>query len=231
MLKWQRIRRTSLLGCGHRRTIANMPEHLQTATAPATPTAGRSLLDVAATTLVADPAASLATVAGSAGISRTTLHKHFATRDDLVRAVAHRALDLWDVALTGVPADGDGDGGLHALVAAMIPIGPQLAFLWRNPSFDHDEDISRRWSSIEPRALGVLSRAQAAGVLDPATPDWWLLQTLYSLVYVAAESIVSGHLAPRAAPDLVVRTLLRGLGSEPRPSGPRPGADSSRARS
>src|ERR1700722_9666399 len=60
------------------------------------------LLDVAAEVLVADPAASLAEVAEAAGIGRTTLHKHYATRDDLLRAVGHRAIDLWEHAITAV---------------------------------------------------------------------------------------------------------------------------------
>src|SRR5579862_5787922 len=105
-----------------------------------------SLLDVAAEVLVADPAASLAEVAEAAGIGRTTLHKHYATRDDLVRAVGHRAIDLWEQAVSAVTGE---DGGLRELIAAMIPNGPQLAFLWRTPAFDHDDEISARWAAAE----------------------------------------------------------------------------------
>jgi len=95
----------------------------------------------------------------------------------------------------------------------MVPIGPHLAFLWRNPIFDHDPEIGRRWAAVEPRALTVLARARERGLVGPTVPDWWLVQTLYSLVYVAAESIWSGHLAPRDAPDLVVDTFVHGLGA------------------
>src|SRR5262245_3564813 len=94
----------------------------------------KTLLDIAAEVLVADPSASLAEVAEAAGIGRTTLHKHYATRDDLMRAVGHRAIDLWTQAIDDV-VDG-ADGGLRGLAEAMIPIGPQLAFLWRTPMFD-----------------------------------------------------------------------------------------------
>src|SRR5690348_4326853 len=114
---------------------------------------GTSLLDIAAEVLVADPAASLAQVAEAAGIGRTTLHKHYATRDDLLRAVGHRALDLWDQAIqtvtTGDRETGrDGESGLRAVVEALLPVGPQLAFLWRNPSFDHAADILDRWKEV-----------------------------------------------------------------------------------
>jgi AcrR family transcriptional regulator len=171
------------------------------------------LLDIAAEVLVADPSASLTEVAEAAGIGRTTLHKHYATRDDLLRAVAHRAIDLWEAAVDELP-DGD-DGGLRAVVEAMIPIGPQLAFLWRTPAFDRDPEINERWAAVEKRGLAVLVRAQEQGVLAAGVPDWWLLQTLYSLVYTAAESVALGRLAPRDAPGLVLATLLRGLSAPP----------------
>jgi AcrR family transcriptional regulator len=163
--------------------------------------------------LVADPSASLAEVAEAAGIGRTTLHKHYATRDDLVRAVGHRAVDLWEQAVTSADRSEADDGGLRAFIEAMVPIGPHMAFLWRNPSFDHVEDITVRWLGVEQRALSVLKRAQARGVLRANVADFWLLQTFYSLVYVAAQSVHSGHLARLEAPDLVVDTLVRGLGA------------------
>jgi AcrR family transcriptional regulator len=191
--------------------------------AAATATAARlgarpPLLDVAAEVLVTDPAASLAEVAAAAGIGRTTLHKHYATRDDLLRAVGHRAIDLLEQAIDEATAAEHGDGELRALVAALIPIGPQLAFLWRTPAFDHMEDLDERWQAVvQERTLAVLRRAQELGILAADLPGWWLGQMLSSVVYVAAESVRAGRLAPLDAPDLALRTLLRGTG-EPQPS-------------
>ena len=173
--------------------------------------AARPLLDIAATVLVSDPAASLAEVAEAAGIGRTTLHKHYATRDDLVRAVGHRAIDLWEQAVGTVT--GDDGSGLRELIAAMIPNGPQLAFLWRTPAFDHDDEIRTRWAAAEERCLAVLKQAQARGVLSASAPDWWLRQTFYALIYTAAESVQAGRLAPRDAPALVLNTYLHGIGA------------------
>ncbi|MGH3189598.1 MAG: TetR/AcrR family transcriptional regulator [Streptosporangiaceae bacterium] len=179
----------------------------------------RSLLDVAAEVLVADPAASLAQVAEAAGIGRTTLHKHYATRDDLLLAVGHRAIDLWEQAVAGAGAgdgySGDPDGGLRALVGAMIPIGPQLAFLWRTPAFDHLSELGERWLAGQARCLTVLKRAQDLGALVVGVPDWWLLQMLYSVVYVAAESVAAGQVASLDAPGLALGTFLHGLGARP----------------
>ncbi len=169
------------------------------------------LLDVAVEVLVADPAAALGEVAAAAGIGRTTLHKHYPTRDDLLRAVAHRSLDAWERAVQAAERQEGPDGGLHALAEALVPIGRHLAFLWRNPIFDHVEDIGERWKALDARSLAVLVRARAHGAVRPDVPDYWLIQTFHSLVYVAAESVDSGHLAPREAPGLAVATFLRGL--------------------
>lgn len=173
-----------------------------------------SLLDVAAQTLVARPSSSLAQVAEAAGVSRTTLHKHYATREDLLRAVGHRAVDLWEQAVDGVDGlAGAPDGGLRALAAALIPSGPQLAFLWRTPDLDGDAELIERFKAVEERCLAVLRRARERGVLRAGVPDWWLLESFHALIYVAAESVGAGHLAPRDAPGLALDTLLRGLGA------------------
>ncbi len=171
------------------------------------------LLDVAAEVLAADPGASLAEVAEAAGIGRTTLHKHYPTRDDLLRAVGDRALGLWEDAVAGVTGTEDPDGGLRAVTAAMIPIGPQLAFLWRTPSFGHVKDMDARWLEVEAATLAILSRARDRGVIAAGLPDWWLLRTFFSLIYVAAESVKTGHLAPRDAPGFALGTFLHGIGA------------------
>lgn len=182
---------------------------------PAAPRRGArpSLLDVAAAVLVADPAASLAEVAEASGIGRTTLHKHYPTREDLLRAVGARALDLWEDAVGGITAAEDPDD-LRAVTAAMIPIGPQLAFLWRTPAFDHITDIDDRRCAVEAATAAILKRAQARGMIAADIPDWWLLRTFFSLVYVAAESVQSGHLAPLDAPGFTLNTFLHGNGGQ-----------------
>ena len=183
---------------------------------PAVPTAerrARALLDHAVQVLVADPGASLAEVAEAAGISRTTLHKHFATREDLVRAVGLRAVTRWEQAVDEV-ADGP-DGGLRDLMTAAIDCGPQLKFIWRSPALDGDDELIRRRGAVEQRSQAVLLRARKLGVIAAGVPDWWLLESFYALSYTAFEMMRSGHLAPLDAPGLALNTLLHGIGAEP----------------
>jgi len=181
------------------------------------------LLDAAVSHLVAQPRASLAQIAAAAGIGRTTLFKLFATRDQLEHAVAMRALSLCQAAISsaagqGVEGGQGGDGGLRALVTALIPIGPQLNFIWRTPSLDVDEEVVSAYRRMDAALLGALASARQAGVLRADRPEWWLGQTLYALVYVAWESVQRGQLARIDAPDLVLATLLG-----PRDESTRPG--------
>jgi AcrR family transcriptional regulator len=172
--------------------------------------ARRPVLDVAAEVLVTDPTASLATVASAAGIGRTTLHKHYATRDELLVAVAHRSLDVCVQAAkdaVSVP-----EGALRRLVDALIPVGPQLAFLFRSPSLDAEPSVGKRMDDLDDLIVAAVEGAQREGVLRQDRPVWWFVSSLYALVYVAWEGIAKGRLAPLDATDLVLGTLLDGLG-------------------
>ena len=66
---------------------------------------------------------------------------------------------------------------------------------------------------MEARGLTVLKRAQDRGIIAVSIPDWWLLQTFYTVIYVAAESVGDGKLAPLDAPGLALSTFLHGVGS------------------
>ncbi|HLK02607.1 MAG TPA: TetR family transcriptional regulator [Streptosporangiaceae bacterium] len=174
-----------------------------------------SLLDGVAEVLVANLSASMAEVARAAGIGRTTLHKHYATRDDLLRAVGHRAIEKWEQALDKVPdddRDGESDGGLLAMATAMVPIGPQLAFLWRTPALGQVPELIKRAIAVEDRCQAVLLRAQRLGVIKATVPEWWLLDTYLSMIYSASLAVSSGKLAPLDAPRLAIATLLHGIG-------------------
>jgi TetR/AcrR family transcriptional repressor of lfrA len=181
-------------------------------TALATHTQHAELLDAAVTYLVSNPRASLADIAAAAGIGRTTLFKRYATRDELEHAVAMRAVEVCVEAVRSADATAR-DGGLRSLVTALVPVGPQLNFLWRTPSLAVDEDFRAAYQSVDAEILAVLARARADGVLAAGQPDWWLHQTLVALVYVAWECVASGRLARLDAADRVVDTMLGGVGA------------------
>lgn len=176
-----------------------------------------SILRAATQVLVVAPQTTLAELAVSLGIGRTTLHRLFPTRDDLLRAIAHEALDHLAVvyAQAGVNAvpqqPEEAITAVRRLVDALIPLGPSLMFLLRAAELDDDDAIARRSEEIDQPLVGCVVVAQANGDIDSSLPTWWVVETLLAAVYIGWEQIAKGRLAPLDAPDLVMRTWLGGV--------------------
>lgn len=164
------------------------------------------LLQIATNVLLKDPTATLGDVAKAAGIGRTTLHKRFPTRQDLIVAIAETALDVIDDALSNTKP-----GDLEGLITTLIPLGPRVEFLLRFPGLERDGRIAARIEAMDKPALESIRRQQEAGVLRADLPAWWIGQAIYSGIYSAWESIAAGRLAPLDAPRLVLTTLLKGI--------------------
>lgn len=177
-----------------------------------------SVLEVAAEVLVTRPTASLGEVARAAGIGRTTLHKQYATREDLLVAVAHRSLDLLHeaVAAAAIPPDVEDPelvgAKLEQLVTSFVPLGPELVFLLRQPTLDDESEVMARLHGLDPPLQELVEHGKRIGLLRTDMPTHWIVTTLFAQTYVAWEGVTGGWLAPRDAPRLVIRTLLGGIG-------------------
>jgi len=163
------------------------------------------VLDTAAAVLAKDPAASLREVAVAAGIGRTTLHKQFPTRHDLLVGVAARALDISEEVIAAAPDDAD---PLRRLVVDLLPYGAYLTLLMMQPEVFAEDAITARTDAL---ATPIAAIVAGAGSIRPGVPDWWLVRSLHSLLSTAWDLVQAGWLAPRDAPDLVLSTFTRGV--------------------
>lgn len=179
--------------CEHRCTVVNMSVHL---------------LQTATSVLLRDPTASLGDVAKAAGVGRTTLHKRFATRSELIHAVATEALDLVDAAISSVPLDAE--DAIEQLVGKLVPLSPRVEFLLRFPNLRDDERLSTRLTTMDQPVIDLISRLRGTR-LRTDLPAWWITQTLYAGIYSAWEGIAAGRLAPLDAPGLVLTTFYQGV--------------------
>ncbi|MEV4889612.1 TetR/AcrR family transcriptional regulator [Nonomuraea sp. NPDC055795] len=178
----------------------------------------QSILDVATEVLLSNPSASMADIAVAAGVGRTTLTKRYPTRQAMLVAVAHDAVDRLDKAIAEAQLDVPGDQVLDALrrlVTLVIPLGPRIEFLVRQPSLDLDEELVARVVAIDEPLDELIRRGQQAGIFRAEVPMWWANLTFNGLIYSAWEAISLGRLAPLDAPGLVMATLLGGIGVTP----------------
>jgi len=163
------------------------------------------VLDTAAAVFAKDPAASLGQVAGAAGIGRTTLHKQFATRHDLLVAVASRALDISETVIAAAPADPE---PLRRIVVDLLPFGAYMTLLIVQSEVFAEDAITSRTDAM---AAPIAAIVAGSGTVRPGVPDWWLVRSLHSLLSTAWDLVQAGWLAPRDAPDLVLSTFTGGV--------------------
>lgn len=172
-----------------------------------------TLLDVATRTLLANPAASLNEVAVAAGISRTTLHSRYPTREALLVAMAHDAMDMVEAVYDASGLDGGEsvDVVVGRVVDGLMPLGARIELLLRERSLDSDSAITDRYHGLDRPLIDFVAGAQSRGELVNDVPAWWVASAVLGTVYTAWEAVADGRLAPRDAPGLVLRTVLDGV--------------------
>ncbi len=146
------------------------------------------------------PDVPLEEIAADAGVGVATLYRRFATREELLAAVAARQIALYERALRKGLAEADPWQGFTGFVRAVTEIQarqPGLAEMLMVPCHGPDEGRS---SAIFEGYLELVRRAQAAGKLrdDYAPEDLPMLLMANAGVLRSA-----GQVAPRAWKRLV----------------------------
>lgn len=176
----------------------------------------RHLLDTAAAVLCRDSGASLAQVASAAGMSRTTLHRHYATRQDLLRALAHDSLDRVAAAVDGsVRRSGSTTEVLTAVATAVLPLADELRFLDLGASVWNLPELIERWYDLAEPLEAVVRAGQASGTLRSDLPPAWIVDVFTAVVWSASDAVRDGRIARRDAVWLVVDTVLAGTAVRP----------------
>ncbi|NED96693.1 TetR/AcrR family transcriptional regulator [Phytoactinopolyspora alkaliphila] len=170
----------------------------------------RAIVDAAIGVWAREFNASLSDIAERANVSRSTLHRYFPDRKTLVDAALRASVEILteesEKATAGCETAAE---ELEALMRAMIDVGDAIIFLFADPDRFSD---SSHWREDEDEELPVLiQRAQADGALRADVDPSWIVGIFYSIIYVAAESINTGHMARHRAGDVAVQTFLHGL--------------------
>ncbi|WP_030907398.1 TetR/AcrR family transcriptional regulator [Streptomyces sp. NRRL F-5126] len=169
------------------------------------------LLRSAAALLARRPAATMDEVARAAGIGRATLHRHFAGRDALVRALESLGIQEIEAALDAADIDaGPAEDALRRFVAAVEPAAGLLAFLvTENQLFEGD--VHEGWNRTDARICALFRRGQESGEFRIDLPAAWLAEALSGLISACAWSIQDGRVAARDFTRMTVELLLGGV--------------------
>jgi AcrR family transcriptional regulator len=193
----------------------NLPADTSVATAAARERTEARIVDAATRVLGENIDASMREVATASGVGRATVYRHFANRDELVRAIRLRALrDCREALDHQVFAQGSVRDALGAVLATLVPVLDRYRVLLDAAPPDRSDPEQRALTDAIERPLReLIVRGQADGELDPRFPPNFVLAVLIGVLRAAREAVAQGRTSAEAAHALAVRSLLTGVGA------------------
>ena len=169
------------------------------------------VLRSAAALLTRKSTATMDEVAKAAGISRATLHRQFAGRDALVRALESLGIAECEGALDAARLEeGPASEAVRRLVAAVEPSAALLAFLYTENQLFEGEEQHAGWARIDDRITAVFRRGQQNGEFRIDLTPAWLTEALFGLLASGAWMVQSGKGAPKDFTRMIAELLLGG---------------------
>lgn len=168
------------------------------------------VLRTAAALLTRKSTATMDEVARAAGISRATLHRHFAGRDALVRALESLGIAECEAALDAARLEeGPASEGVRRL-RAVEPSAALLAFLYTENQLFEGGIQNAGWTRIDDRIAALFRRGQTAGEFRIDLTPAWLTEALYGLLASGAWAVSEGRVAAKDFTHMIVELLLGG---------------------
>lgn len=171
----------------------------------------RAILDAAVTTLSHDPTASLGEIATAAGVGRTTVHRYFQERVDLLNAIGTLALERIEAAtFRARPTEDSPPDVLRRLCQEYFELGDILMLVFNNP---HQlDDPAWEEETVSDRAfVELVERGHADGSLDPELDADWVAQLMWANMYTAWEYARSSGKSKHDVLTMCLRSLLKAV--------------------
>jgi TetR/AcrR family transcriptional repressor of lfrA len=167
-----------------------------------------AILDAAMSVLADNPTASLGDIAAAADVGRSTLHRYFAERSDLLHALARHVHDLSNAAIEHAEPDcGPAVEALRRVVECQLDLGPIVPFIYNEPTIAADPELAALLDTGDEVIVDVLNRASMRGSAGP--PDWPRL-VFWALLNAGYEAVKLNS-APRVQiVDAIMASLTEG---------------------
>jgi AcrR family transcriptional regulator len=171
----------------------------------------RAILDAAIETLTQHPNASLGDIATAADVGRTTVHRYFPERSDLIRAIGADALEKVSIATRNARLDeGDAPAALARLCQEYYEFGDVFLLLFTMPDLLTEQEWQDE-SDDDRALLGLVERGKREGTIDQELPAAWVQQLVWSVLYSAWEVARGATMSRHQALSLCLRTLAKAI--------------------
>ena len=173
-----------------------------------------AIVDAAIDVLGRDRSATFDEIALRAGVGRATVYRQFATREDLVSAITHQALNEMETAVASAVSGVESAAEiLQCMLKAVIPLGDRYHFLSMEPF--EDEAMRQRYADQNAWTEELVKALKAEGVVVENIPTGWAVANIDAQIWLAWSEVACGNLAAADAADLAYTTLLNGLSRKP----------------
>ena len=193
-----------------------------TAPSPHTPVRSRTrkaILEAAVAMLATNPQASHTEIAAAAAVGRTTLHRYFPERTDLVAGIVEVCVEqLNQAAGRARLAEGTGISALHRLCHEYFALGDLLSVVFSEPQLS-DESSWQEDAGVGCSLADTVRRGHSDGTIDSEMAPDWVEGVLWALLYNGWS-----QQAKAGTPKLtVLRMILRSLDGAVGPKAALPG--------
>lgn len=179
-----------------------------------------AVLEAAVRLLGEQPAASMREVADASGLGRTTVYRHFPTREALVRALFERIVaESRVVAEAATERPGTAREALRWLGPQFVALGERFRFLEAHRGLREETLSGLETTPDEPLPV-YLAAAQRRGELRPDLPVPWILAMIRGLTVATVDEVRAGRLAPGDAGRLLGDAFAALTATAPDPARP-----------
>ncbi|MFV2100156.1 TetR/AcrR family transcriptional regulator [Micromonospora sp. LOL_024] len=166
----------------------------------------QAILQAAIEVLSRNPAASLGEIATAANVGRTTLHRYFAERSDLLAGVIAEGVARLNRATTRARlGSGSGAEALHRLCAEYFDLGDLLSLIFADPQLVADPAWATQVCDADFHSL--VARGHADGSIDPALPSAWVQSVLWAQLYAGWSYLTEHDVSRQEVLGLVTHTV------------------------
>jgi AcrR family transcriptional regulator len=171
----------------------------------------RAILDAGVRVLAQQPSASLAEVATAAGVGRTTMHRYFPERADLLAGISTDLLEQIAAATDRARLDeGPALAALERLCQAYFALHEGLLLMVSEPQLFTGPEWEPETES-DRALLRLVERGHAEGTIDPTLTPQWVQSVLWSLLYGAWLYARGDDVTEHDALALCLRTLRKAV--------------------
>lgn len=172
----------------------------------------RAIIEAGISTFVSNPSAGMSDIALASGVGRTTLYRHYDSREALIQGIALHCFDEIDQVLRPL-YDKTGRELIEATFRLLIPIADRYRFLnglWQEAG--DNALVAQKLSEWNRDTLWLMDNAKATNEIDADIPSVWLSNFFDMILYTSWSLLESEELNQEDAIHLAIRSFFKGCG-------------------